>query len=83
MEAKQSDIVHPFLFFCVCVCGVCGVCGVCVCVQGSKLTVASSKFATWKFSLLPGQKVGSKKLLLGIVLQTLSTLSVVNIFSEN
>ena len=43
-------------------------------VQGSKLTVASSKFATWKFSLLPGQTVGSKKVLPGIVPRTLSTL---------
>ena len=42
--------------------------------QGSKLTVASSKFATWKFSLLPGQTVGSKKVLPGIVPRTLSTL---------
>ena len=51
--------------------------------QGSKLTVASSKFATWKFSLLPGQTVGSKQLLPGIMPQTLSTLSVVNVFSAN
>ena len=27
--------------------------------QGTKLTIASSKFATLKFSLLPGQTVGS------------------------
>ena len=42
--------------------------------HGSKLTVASSKFATWKFSLLPGKTVGSKKLLSGIVPWTLLTL---------
>ena len=29
--------------------------------QGSKLTVASSKFAPWKFSLLPGQTVASTR----------------------
>ena len=52
-------------------------------MQGSKLTVASSKFAAWKFSLLPGQTVGSKKLLPGKVPQTLSNLSVVNVFSAN
>ena len=33
--------------------------------QGSKLTVASGKFATLKFRLLSTQKVGSKKLLPG------------------
>ena len=33
--------------------------------QGSKLKVASSKFATWKSHLLPIEKVGSKKLLPG------------------
>ena len=33
--------------------------------QGSKLTVASSKFATWKSYLPPVEKVGSKKLLPG------------------
>ena len=42
--------------------------------QGSKLTEASSKFVPWKFSLLPGQTVGSKTLLSGIVPWTLSTL---------
>ena len=42
--------------------------------QGSKLTVASSKFATWKFSLLRGKTIGSKKFLPGIVPWTLSTL---------
>ena len=51
--------------------------------QSSKLTVASSKFATWKFSLLPDQIVGSKKLLPGIVPWTLSSLSAVNVFSAN
>ena len=44
---------------------------------------SSSKFATRKFSLLPGQTVGSKKLLPGKVPRTLSTLSVVNVFSAN
>ena len=34
--------------------------------QGSKLTIASSKFATKKSHLLPVKKVGSKKLLPGI-----------------
>ena len=52
-------------------------------IQGLKLTVAGSKFAAWKFSLLPGQAVGSKKLPPGKVLRTLSTLSVVNVFSAN
>ena len=33
--------------------------------QGSKLTVASSKFATWKFNLLPCHKGSSKRLLPG------------------
>ena len=32
--------------------------------QGSKLMVASGKFATWKSRLLPIEKVGSKKKLL-------------------
>ena len=32
-------------------------------VQGSKLTIASGKFATRKFHLLPIEKLGSKTLL--------------------
>ena len=37
-------------------------------IQGPKLTVASGKFAIWKSRLLPVEKVGSKKLLLEILL---------------